>query len=405
MSSPQASDIRSELVATTILVDGCFPTLIATGASDDGHQKHVSWPVMDTCSFVKSFRSDGHGGEVSVPVPIEVQDAAKAYMGKVGRVTEELQSEPLLPPWDDGINQLSEIVPLVYASRDTWPFTCRVHQNVLAIGDDRERLFGPERQPMEPTDYAHRLTRAVKSAENLDLFSDVLSGTIKIVFTTHLTEPLRLVKEDPDSSNNEGEDIGPLNGWGLILPEASVECQVTDDSPKWIKGSRAAHETYRQSIMKEIDIPADVGTSVALTEATSANDFVQDTNRYERLVYREAEYMTDLHGTFKESETHWVGAPSIDNTDDAEMDDDEEKRVYGHLVNAVWLDPSMFAVVTGQQPKGREFYSKRDSEYKTSIKEGLAKMRREVRQGRSEVDDVGPSEARQWGTWTQLSDV
>ncbi|TYJ53925.1 hypothetical protein B9479_005400 [Cryptococcus floricola] len=417
MSSPQSSNTRSELLATAILVDGCFPTLIATGSSDDGHQKHVPYPVIDAHSFVKSFRSDGHGGEVSVPVPIEVTEAAKEYMDMVGRVCERLQNEPPLPQWDETFtafrkytyraytrrqNLLSDIHPQVYASRDAWPFTCHVHANVKEFLENGGQLFGPEDQPMEQSHYAERLTRAVKSAKNLDLLSHVSPGTIKIVFSTHLTEPLRLVKDDPDSSNNEGEDIRPLDDWWLIYPEASVEFQVTDDSPHWIKRNRAAQEAYRQSIIEAIDNSADLG--VELTVETTADDFVQDTKRFEHLLFREAAYTTADQVSFKEGETHRVGAPSID-TDDSEMDDGEEELVDGHLVQAVWLDPSMFAVLTGQQPKGREFYSKKFSEYKTSIEEGLATMRREVEQGRSEVDDSVPSEAREWGTWTQLSDV
>ncbi|ODN77308.1 hypothetical protein L198_08043 [Cryptococcus wingfieldii CBS 7118] len=419
MSSPQSNNTRSELLATTILVEGCFPTLIATGASDDGHHKHVSYPVIDARAFVKSFQSDGHGREVSVPVPIEVEEAAKEYMDMVGRVCERLQSEPPLPQWDGTItafrqytnrahtrrqNQLSEVVPHVYASRDTWPFTCRVHANVQELLEDGGQLLGPEDQPMEPSHYADRLTRTVKSAKNLDLLSHVSPGTIKIVFTTHLTEPLRLVKKDADSSNNEGEDIRPLHDWGLLYPQESVECQVTDDSPEWIKRNRAAQEAYRQSIIEAIGDSTDPGTSVELTVETTADDFVQDTKRYEQLLFREAAYITANQVSFREGETHRVGAPSID-TDDLEMEDDEGELVDGHLVKAVWLDPSMFAVLTGQQPKGREFYSKKFSEYKTSIEEGLATMRREVEQGRSEVDDFVPSGAREWGTWTQLSDV
>ncbi|TYJ53271.1 hypothetical protein B9479_006085 [Cryptococcus floricola] len=416
MSSPQSSDTRSELLATNVLVDGCFPTLIAT---DDGHQKHVTSPVIDAHPFVKSFRSDGHGGEVSVPVPIEVTQAATEYMGMVGRVFERLQAEPPLPQWDETIeafqeytdraqtrqqNLLSEIMPQVYASRDAWPFTCRIHANVEEFLDNGGQLFGLDDQPMEPSDYAHRLTRAVKSAENLNLLSQVSRKTIKIVFTTQLTEPLTLVKNDPDSNNNEGEDIGPMDGWELFYPKGRVECQVTDDSPEWIKRNKAAQEAYRQKIIEAIDIPADLGTSVDLTVATTADAFVEYTKIYEHLLFKEAAYTTADQVSFKEGETHRVGAPSID-TDDAEMDiDEKEGIVEGHLVRAVWIDPSMFAVLTGQQPEGREFYSKKYSDYEASIKEGLDQMWREFRQTRNEVDDFVPSEAREWGTWTHLSD-
>ncbi|ODN77313.1 hypothetical protein L198_08048 [Cryptococcus wingfieldii CBS 7118] len=219
-----------------------------------------------------------------------------------------------------------------------------------------------------------------------------------MAFTTEVLNPLRLVRSPLSYEDDEERS---LEDWGLLDAEASVVCKVTDDSPEWIKRNRGAQDSYGRSILKAIGASFNPRSTVELELETTVDDFVQDTRIYEHLLFRHAAYTTASQVSFMKDGVH---------TDESllhamEMNgveaDEDDTIVDGHLVKAVWLDPSMFDALTGKPPRGREYYSKRFLEYRDSIKEGLATMRREFEQRSEEVDGFVTTEAREWGTWTQ----
>ncbi|TYJ53926.1 hypothetical protein B9479_005401 [Cryptococcus floricola] len=286
----------------------------------------------------------------------------------------------------------------VYASRDSWPFTYHVYPNVKEFMDDGGELLGPEDLPMEQIEYADRLARAVKSAKGFDGLVEVSPDNIKLAFTTEVVKPLRLVRPPPSYEDDEERS---LEDWGVLEPEASVVCQVTDDSPEWIKRNRGAQDSYGRSILKAIGASFNPTSTIELELETTADMFVQDTKTYEHLLFRHAAYTAASQVSFMKDGGHTDESLLLEMEMNGVEADENDPIVDGHLVKAAWLDPSMFDALTGKPPRGREYYTKRFLEYGDSIKVGLATMRRELEQGSEEVDGFVTTEAREWGTWTQ----
>ncbi|ODN77302.1 hypothetical protein L198_08037 [Cryptococcus wingfieldii CBS 7118] len=419
MSSPQSNNTRSTIFATTILLDGCLPTL---GFSRGKVEKEVEPPRMEVRrSSLLSFRDDGDGGEeVQVPPPVEVAEAAQEYMSTVSLTLEQEQdalSRLTLPQWGDATtkyrrytsealtarqNQLSAIMSDVYSSRDAWPFNYTLHPKLEEFLHDGGQLVGPDDIAMDHKEYLKRSQRAVKSARGFDELCEASPDTVKIAFTTELNRPLQLVRA-PSLLSPDGESGGrSLIGWSLSHPEVSIGCRVTDDSPQWVMRNEGAQKAYGDSVKADIEASEHDIKSLTLSPETTADDFAEYTQRYENSVFVKAAYLTAKRLTYvDDGECTDEGMLREQMETDGE-DTADVRLVDGHLVKAAWLNPCMYAVVTGQLPRERGFYTSRHEEYKNSIKEGLAVMQSELDQQerRAETADVGSSAATTWGTWS-----
>ncbi|TYJ53934.1 hypothetical protein B9479_005409 [Cryptococcus floricola] len=404
MSGPQEYGIRSELIATEVLVEGSLPALSSTGANDRddnyGHflQRRVDQPIIEPRFSLRCFRDEGiGGGETAVPVPYEVGIAAREYLDSVVARIQHLQST--IPDistvrWGDTaekyqednrqahINQLTFLSDAMHYvnTRSARPFAYRVHSTVDSFLGDGGNLNGNADRPMDPMEYEKKLERAVASAKGVDELCSESKNTIKLAFTTGINHPTRLARSLPSSA---GEHGGEVNGWNVSSPQASVSCRVMDDCDKWIHKNKSAHNSYAKTFLLALDAAVPQEQTFQLGKMTTAEDFMVDTNTYE-------------HGLFQQAAYKAVDEVSVLNDEG----NSEEGFVDGHRVKAAWVDASMFGVLSGRPLRDRQWHSTIRSEYKKSIDEGLDIMRGEV-EGTG-ASDTAQSEKSIWGTWTEF---
>ncbi|ODN98981.1 hypothetical protein I350_07132 [Cryptococcus amylolentus CBS 6273] len=384
MSGPQEHGIRSELIATKILLETSLPALSSTGANDRGEnygpflQRRVDQPVIESRFTLRSFRDEGiGGGETAVPVPVEVERAGGEYVSSVEASIEHLQStiiDASMLRWGDTaetyqeynrqahINQLtllSNVMHGVY-TESVRPFAYRVHSTVNSFLDDGGNLNGPDDRPMDQMEYEDKLERAVASAKGVDELCSESADTIKLAFTTGINQPTRLARSPPSSAGGHG---GGVNGWNVSIPQAKVSCRVMDDCPEWIHKNKSAQISYNRAFFSALDAAVPHEQTFRLGRMTTAEDFMVDTDLYE-------------HGLFKQAAYKTVDEVSFLN--DGGNSEEDSEIMDGHLVKAAWVDASMFDVLSGRPLRDRQWYSRNRSEYKKSIEEGLDVMRREV---------------------------
>ncbi|ODN94641.1 hypothetical protein L198_04781 [Cryptococcus wingfieldii CBS 7118] len=388
MSGPQEYGIRSELMATKILLEGSLPALSSTGANDRGEnygpflQRRVDQPIIESRFTLRSFRDEGiGGGETAVPVPLEVERAADEYVSSVGACIEPLQStlvDASMLRWGDAAEKYQEYNRQAHINQLT--LLSDVMHGVFL--DDGGNLNGPDDRPMDPMEYEDKLERAVASAKGVDELCCESAGTIKLAFTTGINQPTRLARSLPSSAGGHG---GGVNGWNVSSPQASVSCLVMDDCPEWIHKNKSAQISYSRAFFSALNAAVPHEQTFRLGRMTTAEDFMVDTNTYEHGLFRQAAYKTVDEVSFLNDEGN---------------SEENSQLVDGHLVKAAWVDASMFNVLSGSPLINRQWYFRTRSEYKRSIEEGLDIMRREVEgTGASDTDQSGKSI---WGTWTEL---
>ncbi|ODN98975.1 hypothetical protein I350_07124 [Cryptococcus amylolentus CBS 6273] len=278
---------------------------------------------------------------------------------------------------------------------DKPPFTYRVHSSVEDYLKDGGKMRGRQDRPSLWNHYHDRLEMEFDSSKYLDKLCEESPGTIKIVFTTNIEQPTRLMETFPSSSSG-GDDPGTSN-WKVLDPEFSVSCKVMDDCPEAIREDKEALAVYKRSIYRQIESlvhSRKIGSNIEVGDDTTAKDFYEDTRKYEQdLCLCGADVASNATSLFSASE-------QVDTTDAASGDampaEDEvseatRKVVDGHLVKAAWVSPTMY----------RLSYSKKISEYESSIAEGLAKMRGTVVSRRAPNNDNEEAQSKEdtWGTW------
>ncbi|ODN73135.1 hypothetical protein L202_07701 [Cryptococcus amylolentus CBS 6039] len=121
--------------------------------------------------------------------------------------------------------------------------------------------------------------------------------------------------------------------------------------------NKAALESYRQSIIRAIDDSPDPGTRVNLTPETTADQFAQDTKRYEQVVFKT--FVTAQQVSFMEAGRHTGDAWMADTDEDGVDDDDDGRLRDGRLVKVVWLELPMLRYLRGSSREGESFTPKR----------------------------------------------
>ncbi|ODN73126.1 hypothetical protein L202_07692 [Cryptococcus amylolentus CBS 6039] len=417
-SNPETGDVKSEIIITTILLEGSYPTLVSIdGASGHDLQRQIEPPLIGRRLTLRSLSTNENGEEVLASPADETVAAMGQFMGRVFHVCDGRRYEsplPEVPHWRDRLrtfrnythetfarhqNHLSEAMQNEYASRDSWPFTYRVHSDVEDYLKDGGQLTGPGDMPRPAREYAERLRRAVKSAKSFDELCAVPPDTVKIAFTTEILEPFKLMRASPSRSGEE-DDGRSLDDWTVLVAKPRVECRVTDDSPEWVKSGKFAQDTYINSIIESIDKSSPPEPTAALSRDRTVDDFVQGTQRFEDNVFEEVAYDVahQLSFTSDQERTDEV-VLSGGETGDASLE--EGQLVDGHLVKVAWLEPSMFESFYGLPPRERRFYSKRLVEYETSIKEGFAEMQSERDHQVPGTGDAVSFGKTSWGTWPQ----
>ncbi|ODN77303.1 hypothetical protein L198_08038 [Cryptococcus wingfieldii CBS 7118] len=417
-SNPETGDVKSEIIITTILLEGSYPTLVSTdGASGRDLQRQVEHPLIERRLTLRSSSTNENGEEVLASPAHETVVAMGQFMARVFRVCDERQYEsplPILPQWRDPSgrfrqytnesfarhqNHLSEAMQNEYASRDSWPFTYRVHSDVEDYLKDGGQLTGPGDMPRRPREYADRSRRAVKSAKSFDELCAVAPDTVKIAFTTDVLEPFKLMRASSSRSGEE-DDGRSLDDWAISDVKPSVECRITDDSPEWVKSDKRVQDAYINSIFESID-KSFTPEPAPLSRDRTADDFVQDTQRYEHILFEEAAFDVAHQLSFTSDQERTNEEEVLRGGETGDASSEVGQPVDGHLVNVAWLEPSMFELFCGLPPKERRFYSKRLVEYETSIKEGLAAMKNERDHQVTGTGDAVSSGKKTWGTWPQ----
>ncbi|ODN77314.1 hypothetical protein L198_08049 [Cryptococcus wingfieldii CBS 7118] len=419
MSYRRDNETRSELLVTNILLDGSFPALSSTCAEGQGSNKdeplllrHVDPPLIETRFSIRSFRENARGRKVPVPVPTETEEAMMKYLDTVEASIKSLDkyAEPSKIQWGDSAaafreethrvytrqqNLLRNTMDAVYIEENKRPFTYRVHSTVDEFVDDGGELLGRNDQSMDWTEYEERLERAVTSAQGVDAICAASSpDVLDMVFTTEVIQPTTLL-----AKTGEGETME----WRVLDPKATVACLlIKDDFPETFGNAPEAYESYCQSIFEAMEnVYLRPGTNLELGPATTAEDFVQDTRRYEQSLVRQAAFASaDLMSATGRSQQTDVVLPrekGKTNDDDAAQD---SQAVNGRRVKVAWVDSSMFDVLTGQPSKEPHYYFNRISKYESSIEEGLDRMRKALGdKGEEENDVMVLPERTVWGTW------
>ncbi|ODN98972.1 hypothetical protein I350_07121 [Cryptococcus amylolentus CBS 6273] len=400
MSSTPNGHTKPVLLATTILLEGSLPSMSSTiGTAHCKRTDGLSWrkrvdpPLIQYRAFSSISCPDEEEGR-------KIDDMMAAYMDTVSREWAQRQAESAdpstVPHWEDPVarfqeytqlallhktDQLSECMSDVYAAGGEWPFTYRVYSSVNDFLDAGGELFHPNHQPLDTSEYADRLERAVTSARGVDELESASSDTIKLTFTTDVSKPTRLERNRLRiAASEESGNEKLVESWRVLPPKVGIVSRITEDSPDWIKKSKSAHESFNQSIIEAIGDSFDPGSTVQLGPQTTSGEFVTRTGRLEHRLFKQAAYIAADQVSSTHSERH-----ATDDSEEAE----------GHPVKAAWLEQSMFDVVNEKPAKERLFYSQRLSKYENSIEDGLLKLWDEGEGG----GDGFESGTREWGDW------
>ncbi|TYJ53927.1 hypothetical protein B9479_005402 [Cryptococcus floricola] len=414
MSNDPQDGIRSELIVTKALLEGSFPVLSSTGASEGGQnygpflKRGTSSPVIETRYTCRSFDNEGNTME---SVPPEAKAAMDKFVHSAERLIrcmpDQQSTSVEKPKWKETYgcfslytsqcqeNQLDQLSDIMHATEeDKPPFTYRVHSSVEDYLEDGGEMRGPEDRPSLWDDYKDRLEREYDGSRYLDELCEESPGTVKIVFTTNIEQPTRLTRTVPSSSSG-GDDPTRTSGWKVLDPEFSVSCKVMDDCPKAIREDKGALAVYKRSIYRQIESLVhnnNIGSHIQLGDDTTVKEFYDDTKKYEQHLYLCGGHITSNAVSF-------FSAPELPAED--EVSEDTQQAVDGHLVKAAWVSPTMYAVLEGQPSEDRLSYSKKISEYESTIAEGLATMRGTVVNRRSPNDENEEAQPKDdtWGTW------